>query len=113
MRCTPAGQPTSCSADVDVLCLHLPCAVSGALESDQGSNNDTPLTSPLSRHPTVSKGVEVSTGQLMSELIPSAIGKKHPCAYLSGPSFAKEVMDERPTGITVASKVGRGGASRR
>eukprot|EP00887_Chlorella_sp_A99_P002500 scaffold6.g2500.t1 len=53
---------------------------------------------------SVSKGVEVSTGHLMSDLIPSVLGKKHPTAYLSGPSFAKEVMDDRPTGVTVASR---------
>jgi glycerol-3-phosphate dehydrogenase (NAD+) len=53
---------------------------------------------------SVSKGVEVATGQLMSELIPSALGRKQPTAYLSGPSFAREVMDSRPTGIVAASR---------
>lgn len=53
---------------------------------------------------SVSKGVELTTGQLMSEVIPSALGRKQPAAYLSGPSFAKEVMASRPTGIVAASK---------
>jgi glycerol-3-phosphate dehydrogenase (NAD+) len=54
---------------------------------------------------SVSKGLEVSSGQCMSELIPSALGRKsHPCAFLSGPSFASEVMAGRPTGIVCASK---------
>lgn len=53
---------------------------------------------------SVSKGVELATGQLMSEVIPSALGRKQPAAYLSGPSFAKEVMASRPTGIVAASK---------
>jgi glycerol-3-phosphate dehydrogenase (NAD+) len=54
---------------------------------------------------SVSKGLEVSSGQCMSELIPSALGRKNqPCAFLSGPSFASEVMAGRPTGIVCASK---------
>ena len=53
---------------------------------------------------SVSKGVEVTTGQVMSDLIPSALGRKQPAAFLSGPSFAKEVMASRPTGIVAASR---------
>lgn len=53
---------------------------------------------------SVSKGVEVATGQLMSDLIPSALGRKQPAVFLSGPSFAKEVMAQRPTGLVAASK---------
>ena len=41
----------------------------------------------------------------MSELIPDALGRRQPAAFLSGPSFAKEVMDLRPTGVVAASKV--------
>jgi glycerol-3-phosphate dehydrogenase (NAD+) len=52
----------------------------------------------------VSKGLEVSTGKMMSEVIPEALGRKHPAAFLSGPSFAKEVMEGRPTAVVVASK---------
>ena len=55
---------------------------------------------------SVSKGVEVSTGNLLSDLIPSALGRKQPAAFLSGPSFAREVMAQRPTGIVAASKDG-------
>ena len=55
---------------------------------------------------SVSKGLERGTGQMMSELIAATLGHRHPCAFLSGPSFAKEVMDLRPTGVVAASKVG-------
>lgn len=54
---------------------------------------------------SVSKGLELGTGKMMSEVIPQALGRRQPAAYLSGPSFAKEVMDLRPTGIVAASKV--------
>jgi glycerol-3-phosphate dehydrogenase len=41
----------------------------------------------------VSKGLEVGSGCMMSEVIPSALGRKQPAVFLSGPSFAKEVRD--------------------
>jgi len=53
---------------------------------------------------SVSKGIEVGTGQLMAEVIPSSLGRKQPAAFLSGPSFAREVMAQRPTGLVAASR---------
>ncbi|KAL4423723.1 hypothetical protein ABPG75_001024 [Micractinium tetrahymenae] len=67
----------------------------------QGIKDLLPPTLPII---SVSKGIEVGSGQLMSEVIPSVLSKKHPTVYLSGPSFAKEVMMGRPTGIVAASK---------
>lgn len=54
----------------------------------------------------VSKGIEVSTGLLMCELIPDALGRDaalNPVVAVSGPSFAKEMMDKRPTCVVAAS----------
>lgn len=48
-----------------------------------------PETTPII---CVSKGIEKSTGYLMSEVFPSALGRKQPCVFLSGPSFAQEVI---------------------
>lgn len=53
---------------------------------------------------SVSKGIEVTTGKVMSDVIPSALGRKQPTVFLSGPSFAQEVMEERPTGLVAASR---------
>lgn len=53
---------------------------------------------------SVSKGLEVSTGQMMSEIIPSALQRKQPAVFLSGPSFAREVMELCPTVVVAASK---------
>lgn len=39
----------------------------------------------------VSKGIEQTTGFLLSEVLPSALGRKQPCVFMSGPSFAREV----------------------
>ena len=53
----------------------------------------------------MSKGLEVGTGLMLSELIPDALGRKHqPAAFFSGPSFAAEVVDGRPTGLVAASR---------
>jgi glycerol-3-phosphate dehydrogenase (NAD+) len=41
---------------------------------------------------------------MMSELIPSALERKQPAVFLSGPSFAREVMEARPTGVVAAAK---------
>lgn len=55
----------------------------------------------------VSKGLEVGTGAMMSELIPSALHRRQPAVFISGPSFAKEVMQGRPTGVVAAAKDAR------
>jgi glycerol-3-phosphate dehydrogenase (NAD+) len=39
----------------------------------------------------LAKGIEQTTGYLLSELIPSALERDQPTVFLSGPSFAKEV----------------------
>lgn len=52
----------------------------------------------------VSKGLEVGTGAMMSDVIPSALGRRQPATFISGPSFAREVMEGRPTGVVAASR---------
>eukprot|EP00798_Chlamydomonas_sp_ICE-L_P032536 gene32536-17252_t len=52
----------------------------------------------------VSKGLEIGTGLMMSEVIEKSLGKNHPAVFLSGPSFAKEVMERKPTGMVSACK---------
>jgi glycerol-3-phosphate dehydrogenase (NAD(P)+) len=61
------------------------------------------------RHLLVSctKGIETSTLETVDEILqrtlPAAMRSR--LAYLSGPSFAAEVVQEAPTCVTVASKV--------
>ncbi|KAL6770729.1 GPD1 [Auxenochlorella protothecoides x Auxenochlorella symbiontica] len=63
-----------------------------------------PLLPPTLPLVSVSKGLEVSSGHVLSDVIPSALGRKQPTVYLSGPSFAAELMDSKPTGVVAASK---------
>ncbi|MBN2340543.1 MAG: NAD(P)-dependent glycerol-3-phosphate dehydrogenase [Deltaproteobacteria bacterium] len=53
-----------------------------------------------------SKGIETHTGKLISEVLEEVLEENAAdrLAYLSGPSFAKEIMDEQPTAVVIASK---------
>mmetsp|Transcript_3080 Transcript_3080/g.4496 ORF Transcript_3080/g.4496 Transcript_3080/m.4496 type:complete len:356 (+) Transcript_3080:25-1092(+) len=56
---------------------------------------------------SVSKGIHVRTKLLMKDVIVEALqepdGEKRSCAFMSGPSFAVEILQRYPTGIVVAS----------
>jgi glycerol-3-phosphate dehydrogenase (NAD(P)+) len=55
---------------------------------------------------SASKGIEVGTGKRMSqvleEILPPAAAER--LVVLSGPSFAREIAERRPTAITIASE---------
>ena len=50
-----------------------------------------------------SKGIETKTLSLMNEITQSII-PKNPLAILSGPSFAIDVVNNKPTAVTLACK---------
>lgn len=52
---------------------------------------------------SVTKGVEMDTFCLMNEVLNQTLGKSRPTAYLSGPSFAQEIMDGKATAVVIAS----------
>ena len=52
----------------------------------------------------VSKGIEVDSGKRVSEIAKEVVEGAHPYVCLSGPSFAKEVVERHPTAIVAASK---------
>jgi glycerol-3-phosphate dehydrogenase (NAD(P)+) len=52
---------------------------------------------------SASKGIEVGSAKIMSEVLPEVVGPRTRLAYLSGPSFAKEVAAGQPTAVVVAS----------
>lgn len=53
---------------------------------------------------SVSKGIEIESGKRISEIAKEVTGGSHPFVCLSGPSFAKEVVEGHPTAIVAASK---------
>lgn len=52
----------------------------------------------------VSKGIEIETGKRVSEIAKEVLANPHSFVCLSGPSFAKEVVNGHPTAIVAASK---------
>ena len=50
-----------------------------------------------------SKGLEVKSGLLIHSVCEEIFGKRHPMAVISGPSFAVEVANKKPTAVTIAS----------
>jgi glycerol-3-phosphate dehydrogenase (NAD(P)+) len=53
---------------------------------------------------SVTKGIEIETTKRISEIVTEVIGGVYSFVSLSGPSFAKEVVDGHPTAIVAASK---------
>lgn len=53
---------------------------------------------------SVSKGIEIETCKRISEIVKEVVENSHPFVCLSGPSFAKEVVEGHPTAIVAASK---------
>lgn len=52
---------------------------------------------------SVTKGVEQGTFCLMNDIIVEVLGPDRRAAFLSGPSFAKEIMDGQATAVVIAS----------
>ena len=54
---------------------------------------------------SVSKGIEIESGKRISQIVREVLGENfsHQFVCLSGPSFAKEVVDDHPTAIVAAS----------
>lgn len=53
---------------------------------------------------SVAKGIEIESGKRISEIAKEVVAGSHPFVSLSGPSFAKEVVEGHPTAIVAASK---------
>ncbi len=52
---------------------------------------------------SASKGLHSETLEMMSDVIPAALERAQPMAFISGPSFAKEILLQMPTGFSIAS----------
>ena len=49
------------------------------------------------------KGLEPKTGRLLQEVVQDVLGANIPMAALSGPTFAKEMVMDLPTAISLSS----------
>lgn len=57
----------------------------------------------LARFVCTAKGIETGSGRLVHEIIADAVPTWRALAIVSGPSFAREVAEGRPTALAVAS----------
>lgn len=62
-----------------------------------------PLIAPDTPIISSSKGLHTESLRYMSDIVPEALGRNQPMAFISGPSFAKELMQDVPTAVVVAS----------
>eukprot|EP00746_Dinoflagellata_sp_MGD_P065115 gnl/MRDRNA2_/MRDRNA2_27135_c0_seq1.p1 gnl/MRDRNA2_/MRDRNA2_27135_c0~~gnl/MRDRNA2_/MRDRNA2_27135_c0_seq1.p1 ORF type:complete len:493 (+),score=67.09 gnl/MRDRNA2_/MRDRNA2_27135_c0_seq1:60-1538(+) len=51
-----------------------------------------------------SKGLHTDTLETMADLVPRVLGRKQPMSFLSGPTFAQELMSFYPSGVVLASQ---------
>lgn len=63
-----------------------------------------PELRPGQRIAWATKGLETATGRLLHQVAEGAVGREHPLAVISGPTFAGEVARGLPTAVTVASR---------
>ncbi|NOX09783.1 MAG: NAD(P)-dependent glycerol-3-phosphate dehydrogenase [Gammaproteobacteria bacterium] len=61
------------------------------------------LLKPSSRLIIATKGLEQNSGKLLHQVGEEILGKDHPIAILSGPTFAREVASGLPTAVAIAS----------
>ena len=59
---------------------------------------------PETRIAWATKGFEPGSGRLLHQVVEDGIGAHSPGAVVTGPSFAREVADDVPTAVTVASR---------
>jgi glycerol-3-phosphate dehydrogenase (NAD(P)+) len=67
----------------------------------QGAPRGSPLTVVWG-----TKGFDPDRGQLLSDVVAEVLGPDPVAAAISGPSFAREVGEQRPTALTVAARRG-------
>jgi len=100
----PAG--VTASGDLRVA-LHDTSIVLLAVPSHAARETLTAMSSQLNETAvivSVAKGIEIESGKRISEIAREVVPSSNPFVCLSGPSFAKEVVDGHPTAIVAASK---------
>ena len=89
-------QAEVCKADILVMAVPAQAVRSVAQELK-------PFLKPKQIMVIASKGIEVKTGLLMTEVLTEVLGTDQRFVVLSGPNFAKEVAQKLPAGASVAS----------
>mmetsp|Transcript_1674 Transcript_1674/g.3504 ORF Transcript_1674/g.3504 Transcript_1674/m.3504 type:complete len:434 (-) Transcript_1674:107-1408(-) len=88
VRLRATADPNECLPDATYIIHAVPCQYSRKfLESvEEYIPSQTPILS-------VSKGIETSSMGFMADVIKDVLGEHRPLAFLSGPSFAREIVE--------------------
>jgi len=94
-----SSDPAEALKDIDVIIHAIPVQASQDFLKSMATL--IPANVPII---SLSKGIHCDTLQFMFDIINDSLNRKQPSAFLSGPSFARELMDGQPTGLVIASE---------
>jgi glycerol-3-phosphate dehydrogenase (NAD+) len=98
-RLRATSDPNECLPDATYIIHAVPCQYSRKfLESVA---DYIPAHTPIL---SVSKGIETSSMGFMADVIRDVLGEDRPLAFLSGPSFAREIVEGVATAVVIASE---------
>jgi len=105
---TATSIPDGVTATADInAALHDASMVLLAVPSHAARETLTTMSAQLNEAAilvNVAKGIEIESGKRISEIAKEVVAGSTPFVCLSGPSFAKEVVEGYPTAIVAASK---------
>jgi len=99
-RLRATADPNECLPDATYIIHAVPCQYSRKFLESVASYipSQTPILS-------VSKGIETSSMGFMADVIKDVLGDQRPLAFLSGPSFAREIVEGvGATAVVIASE---------
>lgn len=92
------SKPEECLPDATYIIHAVPCQYSRKFL--EGVKDYIPAGTPVL---SVSKGIENASLGFMADILKSVLGKDRPIAFLSGPSFAREIIEGVATAVVIAS----------
>lgn len=90
--------PEECLLDATYIIHAVPCQYSRRFL--EGVKEYIPAGTPIL---SVSKGIETSSLGFMTDVLEDILGEDCPLAFLSGPSFAREIIEGVATAVVIAS----------
>mmetsp|Transcript_86552 Transcript_86552/g.249924 ORF Transcript_86552/g.249924 Transcript_86552/m.249924 type:complete len:433 (-) Transcript_86552:87-1385(-) len=97
-RLRATSKPDECLPDATYIIHAVPCQYSRSFL--EGVKDHIPTGTPIL---SVSKGIETTSLGFMANIIRDVLGKDRPLAFLSGPSFAREIIEGVATAVVIAS----------
>mmetsp|Transcript_35180 Transcript_35180/g.85226 ORF Transcript_35180/g.85226 Transcript_35180/m.85226 type:complete len:435 (+) Transcript_35180:139-1443(+) len=91
-------KPEECLTDATYIIHAVPCQYSRKFL--EGVKEHIPAGTPVL---SISKGIETSSLGFMTDILEDVLGEDRPLAFLSGPSFAREIIEGVATAVVIAS----------